>query len=306
MHKISILYSKIYAPDADLDALLSRVKAAGIDGFDFSLYVFEQREPGFYDKPLPQLLETFRPFKEAFLRHGLAVCQTHSPLPSYKYGDEKFNAYMIRAHKMCLEITRFLDCNLMVMHPAHAALVMTPDQMKAESVAMYSALIEDARRTGVKILLENMWARREGGGSAIFESACGSAEQSVDWIDTLNAMAGEELFGYCFDVGHATLCGKQLKNFLVTLGHRVKALHIHDVDHNNDNHTIPYAFSLPQGQPVTDWQGMLDGLRAINYQGAINFEAPVAFRTYPKALHGLVLRMFHDIGAYFSSEIERE
>ncbi len=303
MHKISILYGEIHETGADLDTVLADVKSAGIDGFDFSLYLFENREPHFYDKPLDELLDFFRPYKEAFAKHGLSVCQTHSPFPTFKPNDEEFNAYMIRAHKKCLDITRFLDCDLMVMHPAHAALSMTHAEMKEESIKMYSAIIEDARRTGVTVLLENMWSRRSG---AIFESACGSAEESADWIDTLNAIAGEELFGYCFDVGHASLCGKNMKNFLITLGHRVKGLHIHDTDRINDSHTIPYSFVMPSGQPMTDFVGMLDGLRAIGYRGPVNFEAPVAFRTYPRPLHGAVLAMFYAIGKYFSNEIDKK
>ncbi len=304
MHKISLLHPLIYDRDADLDALLAPVKSAGIDGFDFSLYIYETREPYFFEKPMEDLYEFFRPIKEALARHGLAICQTHSPNPTFKLGNDEYNAYMLRAHKKCLDLTRFFDCDLMVVHPCKA-LAMTPAEQKAESVRFYTALIEDARRTGVTILLENMWARREPG-TAIFESACGSAEESVDWIDTLNAIAGEERFAYCFDAGHAALCGKNMRDFLITLGPRVKALHIHDTDHISDTHTIPYAFCNYNGASLTDWQSMLEGLRTIGYTGGINFEAPKAFFTYPAPLHGALLDMFHAIAVYFSDEIGKK
>lgn len=305
MLKISIQSGRFARNNDELDGFLALVKAAGIDGVDFPLYAFQNKDnPRFFDKPIDEIIEILRPLKEALERHGLAVCQTHSPFPTYKPDDEDFNAYQVRAHRKCCDLSRYLECDLMVVHPAHH-ISMTPEEQREESIKLYSALIEDAKRTGVTILLENMWARRGGAGSAIFDSACADADEAVDYIDTLNTMAGEELFGYCFDVGHASLCGKNMRNFLCTLGSRVKALHIHDTNRLDDTHTIPYSFCTTSGSPMTDWEGMLAGLGEIGYRGAINFEAATAFVTYPKPLYPALLHMFYAIGRYFSDEIEK-
>lgn len=305
MLKISIQTARFARNNAELDGFLAQIKEAGIDGVDFPLYAFQNKEnPRFFDKELEEILEIVRPLKEALDRHGLIVTQTHSPFPTYKMGDEDFNAYQVRAHRKCCDLTRYLGCDLMVVHPAKESLLMSAAELKEASIELYSSLIEDAKRTGVKILLENMWSRR-GAGSAIFDSTCGSAEESVDYIDTLNAIAGEEVFGYCFDVGHASLCGKHMQEFLRALGPRLKALHIHDTDRINDTHTIPYSFCTAGGLPMTDWEGMLAGLREIGYRGAINFEAANAFNCYPKPLYPALLNMFYAIGKYFSDEIEK-
>lgn len=305
MLKISIQSGRFARNNDELDGFLALVKAAGIDGVDFPLYAFQNKDnPRFFDKPIDEIIEILRPLKEALERHGLAVCQTHSPFPTYKPDDEDFNTYQVRAHRKCCDLTRYLGCDLMVVHPAHH-ISMTPKEQKEKSIKLYSALIEDAKRTGVTILLENMWARRGGAGSAIFDSACADANEAVDYIDTLNTMAGEELFGYCFDVGHASLCGKNMRNFLCTLGSRVKALHIHDTNRIDDTHTIPYSFCTTSGAPMTDWEGMLAGLGELGYRGAINFEAATAFVTYPKPLYPALLHMFCTIGRYFSDEIEK-
>lgn len=305
MLKISIQSGRFARNNNELDGFLALVKAAGIDGVDFPLYAFQNKDnPRFFDKPLEELLEVVRPLKEALERHGLTVCQTHSPFPTYKKDEEDFNAYQVRAHRKCCDLTRYLGCDLMVVHPANESMIMTAAERKEASVGFYAALIEDAKRTGVTILLENMWNRR-GLYCTIFDSTCGSAEESVDYIDTLNAIAGEEVFGYCFDVGHASLCGKHMQDFLRTIGHRLKALHVHDTDRLNDTHTIPYSFCAPTGAPLTDWEGMLAGLREIGYRGAINFEAGTAFVTYPKPLYPALLNMFSAIGRYFADEIEK-
>lgn len=305
MLKISIQSARFAKNNDELDWFISLVKEAGIDGIDFPLYTLQSKEdPRFFDKSLDELIEIVRPLKEALDRHGLIVCQTHSPYPTYKVGEDEFNAYQIRAHRKCFDLARYLGSDLMVVHPAHH-VTMTPEEQREESIKLYSALIEDAERTGVTILLENMWARRGGSGSAIFDSACANAAESVDYIDTLNAIAGKEIFGYCFDVGHASLCGKNMHNFLHTLGSRVKALHIHDTDRINDTHTIPYSFCTSSGAPMTDWEGMLAGLREIGYRGDINFEAANAFNTYPKPLYPALLNMFYAIGKYFADEIEK-
>ena len=305
MLKLSIQSGRFARNDDKLDGFLAQIKEAGIDGVDFPLYAFQNKEnPRFFDKPLDEIIEILRPLKEALDRHGLIVCQTHSPFPTYKKDDEDFNEYQIRAHRKCFDLSRYLGCDLMVVHPANESMIMTAAERKQASISLYSSLIEDAKRTGVKILLENMWNRR-GSYCAIFDSTCGTAEESVDYIDTLNAMAGEEVFGYCFDVGHASLCGKDMRNFLCTLGSRVKALHIHDTNRIDDIHTIPYSFCTISGAPLTDWEGMLAGLREIGYRGDVNFEAANAFNTYPKPLYPALLNMFYAIGRYFADEIEK-
>ena len=117
------------------------------------------------------------------------------------------------------------------------------------------------------------------------------------YIDTLNAEAGEELFGFCLDVGHANLTAKNLYEYIKTLGHRLTILHIHDNDARSDLHQMPYTHTV-------DWEGFIEGLRAIDFRGTLGFETFRVMGTFPKAVHPSALRLISDIGWYFASRIE--
>ena len=119
-------------------------------------------------------------------------------------------------------------------------------------------------------------------------------------IDELNAYAGEELFGFCFDVGHANILGKNLYQAVLTMGKRLKILHIHDNDGVSDLHTMPYTFARSWFGSSTDWDSFLKGLREIGYEGVLNFEVFRCMQTFPRKLHPSVMKLYADMGKYFS------
>ena len=91
MHKISVaLLGSHYSPETDLDQLYGMIRAAGIDGIDFSLEsnTFNAKngyEDNFYKKDMDELKAIFTRFKDALDRNGLAVAQTHGPFPTYRF-----------------------------------------------------------------------------------------------------------------------------------------------------------------------------------------------------------------------------
>lgn len=311
MRKISIAASILHKVDVDIDTVCSMYKENGIDGVDFGFDCYTtgngHREKFFSSQTIDELKAFFTPYKEAFERHGLAVCQTHPPFPVHRFVDtatetkEEYNARALDAVKKTIELTAFFGCKYAVVHPAHGVIDMAPDELKKVNIKFYSQLIDDARKHGVTICLENMWNRRYGG--AIFDCACSDPHEACDFIDTLNDMAGEELFGFCFDVGHANITGKNMRNTLRILGKRVKVLHIHDTDKLEDNHTIPYANIGSKGLPITDYKGFLAGLRDIGYEGEIIFEISNAFKAFPVPTHPALCGLVASIGRYFESEI---
>ena len=312
MHKISIaLLGSQYRPDTDLDALYGMIHSAGIDGVDFSFEssTFNAKNgyvDNFYKQDMETLKTIFSRFKDALDRNGLVVAQTHAPFPSYKFGaeNEEYNVYIIEAIKKSIELTAFLGGKYIIVHPSSLPDSFPYEEEKALNMGIYTQLIETAKKCGVKICLENMWLRR-GPGACIYAGSCGDAEEVCEYVDALNEIAGEEIFAYCFDIGHANLCGKHMRNTIRRLGHRLQTLHVHDTNKLDDIHTIPYSFCAQGGAPITDWHGMMAGLRDIGYKGFINFEAMMAFRCYPAPLHPALCNMFGAIGRYFSSEIEK-
>ena len=163
-------------------------------------------------------------------------------------------------------------------------------------------MIPAGKKYGVTLCLENMF-RFENGHS--IAAACGEASEACWYIDTLNAEAGEEIFGYCFDVGHANLSSRDIHQDILTLGHRLTILHIHDNDGAFDLHQIPYTQKHSWGQKTcTNWEGFIEALREINYKGTLNFETFAALIDVPKELYPAMLKLIYEIGDYFKKRIE--
>lgn len=307
MLKISLTNPKNNQIDSNREKYYQMYREAGIDGLDYSLYKFNEKngyEANFFTKSTDEIIETYlAKEKDEIERFGLEVCQTHAPFPVWRYGDDEGNKLRLLEAKKCIELTSYLGSKYVIIHPVTEMFTLSPTELRERNLELYGSLIDTAKKAGVIICLENMWISRNGN---IFGCTCADSYEANDYIDTLNKMAGEELFGFCFDVGHATLCGKYMKNTLISLGNRVKALHIHDVSKMADLHTLPYSQMGNGATPLTDYPNMLAGLRAIGYRGAINFEADNAFKVFPEDTHRALIGLMRSIGAYFSDEITAE
>jgi sugar phosphate isomerase/epimerase len=94
------------------------------------------------------------------------------------------------------------------------------------------------------------------------------------------------------------------EKFILTLGKRLKVLHIHDNDGIADLHQVPFTFTRTrENNPSTDWEGFIRALRAIAYDGVLNFETAPVLRSFPEGLRPQALHMLAEIGQYFAREI---
>ena len=137
------------------------------------------------------------------------------------------------------------------------------------------------------------------------EGPCCNVQKVIGCIDRINAQYDAEVLGFCFDTGHANLIGIDFYEFLTCLDKRLKVLHIHDNDGVRDMHQIPYTFTKTrENKPSTDWDGFIRGLRDIQFDGVLNFEASPVVSSFPVEMRDDVLRFLVKIGEYFAAEIE--
>lgn len=304
MNRIGVQSCAWYS-DNDPDGSFRYIKECGFNAVDFNI---DHKLPGakimsaelttFFDKSLEELFEFYRPLKAASEKYDVEISQMHAPFPVFRLRrdglDDKVNDYVIMALEKCCAVCDFLNCRALVVHPHGRS---TKEKETDSNLTLYRKLIPFAKKYNVKICLENMFGVVKG---RPIEWVCSRAEEAVRYIDTLNEEAGGDYFGFCLDVGHATLTGKNLREYINILGPRLTCLHIHDNDGRTDLHVMPYT-------QLVDWESFILGLRDIGYKGTIGFETfRVLTACFPKELWPSALKLISDTGKYFATRIAEE
>lgn len=296
---------KKFGGDKDPDQAFRTIKECGFEAVDFG--AMEEPLPtgkvrvgvlsDFYDADLETLMDYYRPAKEAAKKYGIEFAQAHAPFPMDVEGHPEVLEYLIMVVEKMLGLCQMLECPYLIVHPN---TVQGRQKEWESNISMYRRLIPAAKQYGVKICLENMHIIRNAhkvGGS------CSNMIDACRYIDALNEIAGEEIFGFCYDVGHANLTSNDVLEDLRTLGHRLFALHIHDNDAMKDLHLIPFASRTTKKDWTTDWEGFIQGLREIGYKGAVNFETGGSLIGLPEELVKPLLTFAAASCGYFRKRI---
>lgn len=213
-------------------------------------------------------MDLFTPWADAAKKYGIDNYQAHSPFPSYILEEndacKETNKKMIEVLKNMIRGCDKMNCRNLIIHPFFLGYNDYPSVEEEWNVNIdsYSKLIPVAKEYGVTVNLENMFAGYRG---KMYAACCSDITVACKYIDTLNSLAGEKLFGFCLDTGHALLCSLDIKRTMVELGDRITAFHIHDNDGRNDQHLAPYM-------GVLDWNRFMEGLKAIKYDRTLSFE----------------------------------
>ena len=300
-HLISVQSGDWYDKSND-DKSMAYAKECGIEAIDYSIdhvintTKFSEGEAyPICDLSLENFVNYHSSLKEASEKYGVAICQMHAPFPIYFPGKDDVNEYIINVLEKIIATCAYVNCPALVVHPF---VNLSFDENMEINVAFYRRLIPAAKKYKVKICLENLFKSSK---SVIFSNPRDAAKV----IDQLNAEAGEDVFGFCFDLGHANLLRYDVRDFLNVLGKRLTVLHIHDNNGNGDSHLIPYTQTDNWASKfTTDWEGFIAGLRDINYEGNISFETFKGVKIMPKEVEKEALSLITAIGRYFRKRIE--
>ncbi len=294
----------------DFDEKFKLLQYAGFEALDYNLNIHYSsndikcgKHSSFFDMKTTDMYMILESLKASALNHNLFFGQTHAPFPVHIIGNPgSINDYIFEVIKKSIEITGFLDCPYIVIHPITTSYTFTKKAEKKQNIEFYTKLIPDAQKHGVTICLENMFFTTK---SQLCEASCSDADEALEYIEELNRIAGTECFAFCFDLGHATVLGKNIRHYLNVLGKHVRAVHIHDNDGRQDLHMMPYSCSTNWGiDTYTDWNGFISGLADINYKGTINFEVHQAFHIFPEAVHKEMLTLLNAIGKDMAAQIK--
>lgn len=287
------------------------LRRAGFTCCDFSLNdylkntdIYKQDLNRFFDRGVMELLEFFRPHKEAASAAGIRINQMHMPYPIYVPGASKeVNDYLWhQVAPKSMEICSFLECPYIVIHGFKLRKYLGSEELEWQETAKFIDFIAPmAKEYGITICIENLY---DGIGGHLVEGPCCNARKAVERIDRMNGKYHAEVLGFCFDTGHANLVGIDFERFLTTLDYRLKVLHIHDNDGISDLHQIPFTFTKTrENKPSTDWDGFIRGLRKIHFDKVLSFETAPVLNSFPESMKQDALGFIAKIGEYFAGEI---
>lgn len=275
------------------------IKEAGFEAVDLNMdhclwpaQISQGDCSGFYDQTDEEILEACRPYKEAAAKYGLTITQAHAPFPT-RVHNEEMNAYVEKAVQKTIMMCGYLECPRLVVHEGFLPYADRTEDEFDYNIKMYTTFIPYLKKYNVICCLENLFTGNRG---HVMAAACAAPDEAIRYLDTLNEIAGERLFGFCLDIGHALLCARDVQEFIIRLDHRLECLHIHDNNGIKDDHVLPYW-------GLTDWNRFCNGLRAIGYEKDLSFETFHATDLYPAELVPHVLKLSAATAGYFRTQI---
>lgn len=288
------------------------LKRSGFSCADFSLNgyllntdIYSANMNRFFDASVSDLEHFFALHKKAAHTAGITINQMHMPYPIYvPDGKPDINDYLrnevaVKSMKLC----KFFECPNIVIHGLKLARFLGSEEAEWEYTEKFiDFLAPMAKEMGIVICIENLY---NSVGSHLIEGPCCNAKKASERIDRINDRYHAQVLGFCLDTGHANLLGIDFEDFITTLGHRLKVLHIHDNDGVSDLHQIPYTFARTrENKCSTDWDGFLAGLRKIHFDQVLSFETAPVLTSFPEEMKEKVLQFIAQIGNYFARKME--
>lgn len=288
--EIGVQTARWYEEDKPEESL-QFIKECGFEAIDYNISNLfattfdEDKMTSFFDKTEEELLKYWEPMKNALNESGITISQAHGIGMVYYKGEDKKNAYLMEVTDKMIAVCAYLECPMLVIHPWTGWLVRLENEFET-NMQIYRRLMPVAKKYGVKICLENY-------PHSIAEEAC-------QYIDLLNAEAGEELFGYCYDVGHAIMGKQDICKDIRTLGKRIISVHLHENNGVADTHLMPFSQLNVDGNSRTvDWEPVMKTLKEIEFEGALSFETFNAIKWIPQRMKKPALVYICEAGKYF-------
>lgn len=303
------VHTKGIMPERTIEEGYRLIAEAGFTKVDFSLDtylknsdIYAGRLNPFFDASLEELLNFARQHKYAMEKNGLSPSQMHAPYPYFVYGKEKQNEYTMKnVIPKSLAFAREIGAPWTVIHPAKLQYRIGRDGERAYNLSYFKSLIPLLKEYKIGACVENLY---ESVGGRITEGVCSNVNDAIWYVDTLNDIAGEELFGICMDTGHLQLTKRDAVTYIQKAGKRIKILHLHENDGIGDLHQMPYTFAGDNVKGL-DWDAVMTELAKANYDGTLSFETFPCMNTFMEGMDEIVLHTICKIGEYFRDEIIR-
>ena len=287
-------------PEMGVEEGVALIANAGFESVDFNLDTFLKnsdvyagRVNKFFNADLESLLAYFVEYKKAFEAHGIRPSQMHAPYPILVPARGDVTDYMQETViPKSIAIAGMMRIPWVVMHPFKLQYTYGIDAERAMNLKYFESLIPLLKAYNVGVCVENLY---EAVGGRITEGTCADPQDAIYYVDTLNQLAGEELFGCCLDTGHTELTHREPADYIRQVGKRLKILHMHENDAIGDLHQMPYTFGS-RSEDGVDWNDFRKALDEIGFDGTLSFETFPCVSSFPRCARVEVLRTIREIG----------
>lgn len=229
---------------------LHTLKRNGFEAVDFDLGIF-----GNFDQDFSACIERVKKEAENL---GLIFGQCHLPFIPQKSGAPEEHADFGKIVLKAMDTAKALGISYSVIHPNSTTLPLDGYDYEGERdrvLRFLEPFADYAQKIGIGLLIENMRRIQK---EIPTHRYCAMPEEVCTVADALG-------LGVCWDTGHAHITGLTQSKAIKTVGKRLKVLHLNDNLADDDLHLAPFLGTI-------NWQDTMDGLRAINYKGTLNFE----------------------------------
>ena len=265
------------------------IARAGFDAYDINLGYLREGHFLAGDDYRARVAEA----KAAAAEAGIVCNQAHAPFMSSSlkiYGPHPPELW--NWHRRSFAIAAELGAPAIVVHTAH--YFPKGEDAFAYNLAYYQKLEPLAREYGLKIALENLFIRDRRSECLRPDESCAFPEDLLRYLEALDS----DVFTVCLDVGHSGLIGDDAERYLRLLGgDRITALHVHDNDFKQDQHTLPFLGKL-------DWESLAKALAESGYRGDFTFEVLAFQKKLPPELMEAAYGYLAQVGRYLISRIE--
>ncbi len=226
----------------------------------------EERQVGFVSEEPSELWKHIKAMEKALRKEGakgenVGIPIARIPRLARDTRRADLNDLIKRIAGECLAVCGKAGCRYLIVPPLFAGV----DTLQAwqKNREYYIELAEVAKKQNIMLLLENQCRLHEG---HYYKGLCSDPYEAAAWIDDLNKACGEERFGFCLDMGTATVCRQDIQELIVTLGKRIKAVILRDCDGYHEASLLPFSCAYKY-QQQSDWRGLISGLRKIDFDG---------------------------------------
>lgn len=287
-------------PEMGLEKGVALIAAAGFERVDFNLDTFLKnsdvyagRINTFFDNDLESLLSYFEEYRKMFEKYSIKPSQMHAPYPILVPTRADVTDYMQKVViPKSIAIAGRMQIPWVVMHPFKLQYKYGLEAEQAMNLQYFQSIIPMLKEHHVGVCVENLY---ESVGGRITEGTCANPAEAAWYVDVLNQLAGEELFGCCLDTGHMELTHREPADYIRQIGSRLKILHMHENDAIGDLHQMPYTFGTKSDDGV-DWEDFCKALSEIGFDGTLSFETFPCVNSFPRGAREEVLRTIRTIG----------